>query len=54
MIATNSWNESSMLHNMRSALPIIIIGIVLWTVALVVAIVIDAVAKIILTCIMGI
>ena len=54
MIATNSWIESSMLHNMRSALPIIITGIVIWTIALVIAIIIDAVAKIILTCIMGI
>ena len=43
-----------MLHNMRSALPIIIIGIVIWTIALVIAIIIDAMAKIILTCVMGI
>ena len=43
-----------MLHNMRSALPIIIIGIVIWTTALVIAIIIDAMAKIILTCVMGI
>ncbi|NDE71182.1 MAG: DUF2530 domain-containing protein [Actinobacteria bacterium] len=43
-----------MLHNMRSAMPIIIIGIVCWTLALIVAIIIDAVAKIILTCLMGI
>ena len=35
-------------------MPIIIIGIVVWTIALVVAIIIDALAKIILTCVLGI
>jgi hypothetical protein len=39
---------------MRSAIPIIIAGIVLWTIALVIAIVVNAVAKIILTCLLGI
>jgi hypothetical protein len=43
-----------MLLDMRSALPIIIAGIVIWTVALVIAIIINAVAKIILTCALGI
>ena len=39
---------------MRSAIPIIIAGIVLWTIALVIAIVVNALAKIILTCLLGI
>ena len=43
-----------MLLDMRSALPIIIAGIVIWTVALVIAIIVNAVAKIILTCALGI
>jgi hypothetical protein len=43
-----------MIHRMRSAIPIIIAGIVLWTVALVIAIIVNAVAKIILTCLLGI
>ena len=43
-----------MISLMRSAIPIIIAGIVLWTIALVVAIIINAVAKIVLTCLLGI
>jgi hypothetical protein len=43
-----------MIHRMRSAIPIIIAGIVLWTVALVIAIIVNAVAKIVLTCLLGI
>lgn len=39
---------------MRSAVPIIIAGIVLWTIALIIAIIVNAVAKIILTCVLGI
>lgn len=50
----NSQSESSMLHDMRRAMPVIIMGIVIWTIALVIAIIIDAVAKIILTCLVGI
>ena len=38
---------------MRSAIPIIIAGIV-WTIALIVAIIANAVAKIIFTCLLGI
>ncbi len=43
-----------MLHIMRSAIPIIIAGIVIWTIALVIAIIVNALAKIILTCLVGI
>ena len=43
-----------MLHDMRRAMSVIIVGIVIWTIALVIAIIIDAVAKIILTCLVGI
>lgn len=50
----NSLEESSMLQIMRSAMPIIIAGIVIWTIALIIAIIVDAIAKIILTCVMGI
>ena len=50
----NSLDESSMLQIMRSAMPIIIAGIVIWTIALIIAIIVDAIAKIILTCVMGI
>lgn len=39
---------------MRSAIPVIIIGIIVWTIALIIAIIIDAIAKIILTCLVGI
>ena len=43
-----------MLDVMRSAVPVIIAGIVVWTIALVIAIIVNALAKIILTCILGI
>ncbi|MFM1967800.1 MAG: hypothetical protein RL590_657, partial [Actinomycetota bacterium] len=43
-----------MLQGMRSAVPVIIAGIVLWTIALIFAIIVNAVAKIILTCLLGI
>jgi len=43
-----------MSSRLNSALPIIIAGIVIWTVALIIAIIINAVAKIILTCVVGI
>jgi positive regulator of sigma E activity len=43
-----------MLQGMRSAVPVIIAGIVIWTIALVIAIIVNAVAKIILTCLLGI
>jgi len=43
-----------MLANMQSAIRVIIFGIVLWSIALVVAIVVNAVAKIILTCLLAI
>jgi len=43
-----------MISDMRSAVPIIIIGIVAWTFALIFAIIVNAVAKIILTCVLGI
>ena len=54
MIAMNSLADSSMLQFMRSAMPVIIAGIILWTVALIIAIIVDAIAKIILTCVIGI
>jgi len=43
-----------MLIDMQSAIRIIIFGIILWSIALVVAIVVNAVAKIILTCLLAI
>ena len=43
-----------MISDMRSAVPIIIIGIDAWTIALIFAIIVNAVAKIILTCVLGI
>ena len=43
-----------MISDMRSAVPIIIIGIVVWTIALIFAIIVNAVAKIVLTCVLGI
>lgn len=43
-----------MLHFMRQAIPVIIAGIVLWSIALVISIIAGAVAKVILTCIVGI
>ncbi len=43
-----------MIQGMRSAIPIIIAGIVLWTIALVIAIIVNAVVKIVLTCLLGI
>ena len=43
-----------MSSRLNSALPIIIAGIVIGTVALIIAIIINAVAKIILTCVVGI
>ena len=43
-----------MIADMQSAIRVIIFGIVLWSIALVVAIVVNAVAKIILTCLLAI
>ena len=43
-----------MLIDMQSAIRVIIFGIVSWSIALVVAIVVNAVAKIILTCLLAI
>ena len=43
-----------MISDMRGAVPIIIIGIVAWTIALIFAIIVNAVAKIVLTCLLGI
>ncbi|MBU3692600.1 MAG: DUF2530 domain-containing protein [Candidatus Nanopelagicaceae bacterium] len=43
-----------MLQGMRSAVPVIIAGIVIWTIALIIAIIVNALAKIILTCLLGI
>ena len=43
-----------MLANMQSAIRVIIFGIILWSIALIVAIVVNAVAKIILTCLLAI
>ena len=43
-----------MLDVMRNAVPVIIAGIVVWTIALVIAIIVNALAKIILTCVLGI
>jgi hypothetical protein len=42
-----------MLIDMQSAIRVIIFGIILWSIALVVAIVVNAVAKIILTCLLA-
>jgi hypothetical protein len=52
--ATYSLSESSMIHFMRGAIPVIVIGIILWTIALVVAIIANAMAKVIFACILGI
>ena len=54
MIAKFPYDESSMIAIMRSAVPVIIAGIVVWTFALVIAIIVNALAKIILTCLLGI
>jgi hypothetical protein len=43
-----------MLADMQGAIRVIIFGIVLWSIALVIAIVVTAVAKIILTCLLAI
>jgi len=43
-----------MISGMRNAVPVIIAGIVLWTIVLIIAIIVNAVAKIILTCLLGI
>ena len=43
-----------MISGMRNAVPVIIAGIVLWTIVLIIAIILNAVAKIILTCLLGI
>ena len=43
-----------MLIDMQSAIRVIVFGIILWSIALVVAIVVNAVAKIILTCLLAI
>ena len=43
-----------MLIDMQSAIKVIIFGIILWSIALVVAIAVNAVAKIILTCLLAI
>jgi hypothetical protein len=43
-----------MLADMQGAIRVIIFGIVLWSIALVIAIVVNAVAKIILTCLLAI
>jgi len=43
-----------MLIDMQSAIRVIIFGNILWSIALVVAIVVNAVAKIILTCLLAI
>ena len=39
---------------MKGAVPVIIAGIVLWTIALVISIVVNAMAKVILACLFGI
>ncbi len=43
-----------MIADMQSAIRVIIFGIVLWSIALVVAIILNAVAMIILTCLLAI
>lgn len=43
-----------MISDMRSAIPFIIIGIILWTIALIVAILANAMAKVIFACLLGI
>ena len=43
-----------MLVFMRGAIPVIIIGIILWTIALVIAIIANAMAKVIFACLLGI
>jgi len=54
MIAMFPLGNSSMISGMRNAVPVIIAGIVLWTIVLIIAIIVNAVAKIILTCLLGI
>ena len=54
MIAAFPSAYSSMLIDMQNAIRVIIFGIILWSIALVVAIVVNAVAKIILTCLLAI
>ena len=39
---------------MKGAIPIIIAGIILWSIALVIAIIVNAMAKVILVCVFGI
>lgn len=39
---------------MKSAVPVIIAGIILWTIALVISILVNAMAKVILACIFAI
>ena len=43
-----------MIHFMRGAIPVIVFGIILWTIALVVAIIANAMAKVIFACTLGI
>ena len=43
-----------MIAAMQSAIRVIIFGIILWSIALIVAIILNAVAKIILTCLLAI
>jgi len=43
-----------MLHFMRSAIPVIVAGLILWAIALVVSILASATAKVILTCVFAI
>lgn len=43
-----------MSSRISGAVPIIIAGIAAWTIALIIAIILNAVAKIILTCVVGI
>lgn len=43
-----------MSSRISGAVPIIIAGIMVWTIALIIAIIVNAVAKIILTCVIGI
>ncbi len=54
MIAAFPSTYSSMITDMQGAIRVIIFGIVLWSIALVVAIIVNAVAKIILTCLLAI
>ena len=43
-----------MLLFMRGAIPVIIVGIILWTIALVIAIIANAMVKVIFACLLGI